>query len=253
MTDLGPLDQHLLRLIDGPAGPVVVLLGILVAFGVGAAHGLAPGHGKAMGAAYLVGARGRARDAVWLGVTVAGMHTGSVLVLALGLHLFLRNSAAAASGLPEAISPALRLAAAVIVMAVGLWLTWRSWRVRAPGGQREHDHPHVAVSPLSRRGLIALGVSGGLLPSPSAFLVLATAVFTGRTLFGLVLVAAFSVGLAATITLVGIAAVRGRDFLLRRGGHRTSAWIQRYGPALAAFVVLLVGLVLTVGAIRAFS
>ena len=248
LNDLGPLDERFLRLIDGRASLGVIAVGILVALVAGAAHGLAPGHGKAMGAAYLVGTRGRIRDAIWLGVTVAGMHTASVLLLALGLHVLLRSST---TNLPAAAleaSPILRLISGVIVLIVGAWLAVRSYRF-LKGQRHEHEHDHDHPSPLSRRGLVALGVSGGLLPSPSAFLVLATAAFTGRTALGLLLVAAFSVGLATTVTVVGVVAVRGRELLSRRGPSRLASHVERFGPVLAAAVVLTVGAALTLGAL----
>lgn len=232
MKELGPFEDRFLALIDtGELSWPVVLAGLIVALGIGALHALAPGHGKAVIAAWLVGAHGRARHAVMLGAVVAAMHTASVLVLGLVF-------AAAQRSAVEAAGPLLRLVSAVLVLAVGLGLVVRQLR------RHEHGHHHHAPPPLSRRGLVLLGASGGLLPSPSAFLVLATALFTGQLAYGLALVAAFSVGLAAALSLIGLAVLRGRDVVTPRLGRR----VARAVPVASAVAVLLGGLWLTAAA-----
>lgn len=246
-AELGWLEEHFVRLVDverlaWPFG----LFAVAVSVGVGMVHALAPGHGKAMAAAYLVGSRGRARDAVALGGIVSIMHTGSVLVLGLGLYLFTRVPAGA-----ERFAPFMTLAAGLLIVAVGVGLVVRQVRLRrrragtrSPGA-REPGHHHLlpdGVPPLSRRGLVLLGVSGGLLPSPSAFLVLATALFMGRAAFGLLLVAAFSLGLALSLTLVGLATLHGRDLIAQRASRSPRvARVAAALPLISALGVLLGG------------
>jgi nickel/cobalt transporter (NicO) family protein len=94
---------------------------------------------------------------------------------------------------------------------------------------------------FSCRGLAAVGLSGGLLPSPSALVVLLGAVALGRTAFGLVLVAVFSIGLAAALTAVGLLVLKARDAARSRLGARAGAWL----PFGSAALILVVGLVLT--------
>ena len=244
-------DTAFVRYVDAALGsPILAVVALGVAFGVGALHALAPGHGKTITAAYLVGSSGRPRDAALLGVVVAAMHTASVLVLGVGLQALLTGSDAQdLPALTEDITPALRIVSGLIVTGLGVYMVWRQLRRRS----NLHHHVHAAaeVAPLSRRGLVALGMSGGLLPSPSAFLVLATTSFTGRLWFGLLLVVVFSIGLATTLTALGLAVVWGRATLLERlgvaRGHRLGALTAMAGAAL----VLLGGLVMTVLAVRA--
>ena len=227
------------------ADPGLIAAAVGLAFVVGAAHALAPGHGKAVTAAYLVGGRGRARDALLLGAVVAAMHSASVIVLALGLQLALRGSALAPAS-AAAVTPALRLISGLAVVALGAALLVAQWRRR-----NDHQHDHTTPEPFTRGGLVALGLAGGLLPSPSAFLVLVTTAFSGRLLLGLVLVLVFSLGLAATLTALGLAVVRGREALVDRLGTATQRRLLRGAALGGAVAVFAGGIVLTAAGISA--
>ncbi|AKG42499.1 transporter, Ni2+-Co2+ transporter (NiCoT) family [Streptomyces xiamenensis] len=251
MNDLNSLDGKLIALFDGRAAFWVALL---VALGVGAAHAVAPGHGKSITAAYLVGVRGRYRDALRLGVIVAIMHTLSVLLLA-SAWVGLTGAAGFAT---ETVTAWLQVAAGVVVIAVGAHLVHRHLRTRRKRTQHAHSHAHghdhhhahdpdhghdhshdiPETSPWSRRGLTAIAVSGGLLPSPSAFLVLVSGMLTGRSLNAVILVLAFGVGMAVTLTGVGMLTVRGRTLLAgRAGGSRLAATVSAWTPAIAGGAV----------------
>jgi nickel/cobalt exporter len=113
---------------------------------------------------------------------------------------------------------------------------------RRPGHEHPHDHGH---RPLSRRGLTALAMSGGLLPSPTALVVLLAAVSLGRLAFGVGLIVAFGLGLAAALAAIGVLAVRARDLVTRGSWHRVTAAL----PIVSAAAILVVGVVLTARAV----
>lgn len=233
------LEERFAQLIEVDATTGVQLAAVAAALVIGALHALAPGHGKAIAAAYFAGGEGRRRDAVALGVIVAGMHTGSVLVLGLVLDALLRSPLPA-----DRLTPWMMLVSGLIVLVLGGVLLVRQLRLRR--GEHGHHHLPHGVSPFSRRGLLLVGVAGGLLPSPSAFLVLLTALATGQLAFGLALIVAFSVGLAATVAAVGVAARAGREVMRRRaeqgsGARRVSAAL----PLVSAAVILGAGIVVT--------
>ena len=116
-----------------------------------------------------------------------------------------------------------------------------------------HDHHHDlpdGVAPLSRAGVFTLASTGGLVPSPAAFLVLLSSLAVGRAAYGVALVAAFSLGLAATLTAIGLAVLWGRDTLVRTAARRAGlAWVSSTLPIVAATAVMIGGLVLAGGAI----
>jgi nickel/cobalt transporter (NicO) family protein len=239
---LGWLESRFAQLLDaGPVGPVGGLALVLVSLGIGAAHALAPGHGKALMAAYLVGERGRARDAVAFGAVVAILHSATVIAIALAVAGLGRTAATRGEVPPLlAVGPWLLLASGAIVTGVGVALLLR--HLRRGRTDHHHDLPDD-VAPLSRRGIVLLGASGGLVPSPSALLVLTTGLFTGRAAFALVLVVAFSLGLAGTLTALGVAVVRGRERAAARLGGRLAGVLRRL-PLASAVVVTAAGLVL---------
>ncbi|MFG2311451.1 nickel/cobalt transporter [Streptomyces sp. NPDC048566] len=120
------------------------------------------------------------------------------------------------------------------------------------------DHHH-GLSPgrTGRGGLIGMGIAGGLVPSPSALVVLLGAVALGRTAFGVLLVIAYGLGMAATLTLVGLLLVRLRERIEARlrspSGirHRAVQVLTRIGPPATALLVVIVGLGLTFRALSA--
>ena len=215
------------------AGEGVLVLLLLAAFGWGALHALSPGHGKAMVAAYLVGTRGRPRHAVILGATVTVTHT--IGVFALGLVTLALSQYV----LPEDLYPWLNLAAGLLVVAIGAGVL-RS-RIRH-AKHHHHQHHHHDVTP---RGLLGMGAAAGLIPCPSALVVLLAAVSQHEVGLGMLLIVAFSLGLAATLTALGLAVVYARRLVPRLKLPRLAAAL----PAASALLIVGVGCVLTVNAL----
>jgi ABC-type nickel/cobalt efflux system permease component RcnA len=247
------------------SGPFM-LLALLLAAGFGALHALGPGHGKTLMAAYLVGAGGRFRHAVAVGGSVALMHTASVL--ALGFAVLTATELFA----PERVYPWLGLGSGLIALGLGASLlvarlgAWARVAEDHPGPNGHahphgpahahphghgmlveahplgHDHPTPADPVLSRRGLLALAMAGGMLPSPTALVVLLGAVAVDRIAYGLALIGAFSLGLAGALVAIGVGALRAKDALASRLSSRTA----RLMPVLSASAIAVLGVALSV-------
>ena len=214
-------------------GEGVLVLLLLAAFGWGALHALSPGHGKAMVAAYLVGTRGKPRHAVALGATVTVTHT--IGVFALGLVTLALSQYV----LPEDLYPWLNLAAGLLVVAIGAGVL-RS-RIRHAKQHHHHHHHHDVTG----RGLLGMGAAAGLIPCPSALVVLLAAVAQHEVGLGMLLIVAFSLGLAGTLTALGLAVVYARRLVPRLKLPRLAAAL----PAASALLIVAVGCVLTVNAV----
>jgi nickel/cobalt exporter len=228
----------------------VVVLSLVFALGLGAAHALSPGHGKTIMAAYLVGTQGTAKHALFLGLTVTLSHT--VGVLALGAVALYASSLIA----PDRLYPWLGLTSGVIILGIGIWLLFS--RVRQGLEQHHHhshSHHHYHWSDdsnklsLTWKNLTALGVVGGLAPSASALVILLAAISLHRLGFGLLLILAFSAGMAAVLAGVGLVLVYAGKAVERVGfQHRWIAGFASRIPLLTSLVVLVSGLVLAVRA-----
>jgi len=240
-----------------------IIFSLFAAMFWGAAHALTPGHGKTVVAAYLVGSRGTAKHAIFLGATVTATHTIGVFALGL-ITLF-----ASQYILPEKLFPWLSLISGLIVVGIGVYLMMQRFGIFAAHlhdqdhyhgdhdhaghthshGGKPHSHlpPSADGGPVTWKSLFALGVSGGLLPCPSALVVLLSAISLHRVGFGLLLIVAFSLGLAAVLTGIGLLLVYARRFFER---VRTNSPIMKLLPALSAAVIVIAGLIITA---QAFS
>jgi nickel/cobalt exporter len=241
-------DRTLERLVGDRLTPLVGVLAVALALALGAGHAALPGHGKTVMAAYLAGRHGRPRDALVVGAVVTFTHTGGVLVLGL-----LLTTAAGLAG--EVVLSWLGVASGALVAALGAAMLLAALRRRAPAHHhahhhqhghdhhhphRDHHHPH-RTGPGRRLGLVGMGVAGGLVPSPSALIVLLGAIGLGHTAFGVVLVAAYGVGMAGTLTAAGLLLIRLRDRWTARP-HRALTRLAGLIPAGSAALVLCVGL-----------
>ncbi|HSE25316.1 MAG TPA: hypothetical protein VLB68_26880 [Pyrinomonadaceae bacterium] len=258
--------DRLIELIAVPTlTPGVALTSLLVAFLLGGLHALSPGHGKTIVGAYLVGSRGTAKHAAFLGLTVTITHT--LGVFALGVATLLASEYI----VPGRLFPILSLISGALVVVIGANLLLRRFRAAYSDGhqhghelshahdQSDHTQPHshgglthshlppgANGDAVTWRSLLALGISGGILPCPSALVVLLAAISLHRVGYGLLLVVAFSAGLASSLTIVGLAFVYGSRFVKSTGKFERLSIIV---PMLSALVVTGIGLVICYSAL----
>ena len=232
---------NLLATSSDRALPVLLLL----ALGFGFIHALGPGHGKTIMAASSVAGSMRVRHAITLGSAVALMHCASVIglgLIALAATRFFSS---------ERVFSGLRVITGVLVLAIGgylLIIRWRRRKQASDGHTHSHadgSHTHAAAG-VDRAGIAAAAAAGGLLPSPTAVVVMLGAIATDRVPLGVALVLTFSVGLATALVLVGVLSVSAKALIGDRA-ERVAAWL----PLGAAAVIFTVGLVLTVQAVTA--
>jgi len=249
--------DYLSRLLQrGDLGWGVLAIGMVAAFAMGAVHALSPGHGKTIVAAYLVGTRGTVKHAAILGLVVTFTHTITVFFLGFAT-LFLSRYV-----LPEKIYPVLGAASGLAIAWIGVTLFWK--RLRAArghashahhhhshnGGAHTHDHgdghvhSHMPEGEVSMASLVALGASGGLVPCPSALVLLLSAVALDRIALGLTLLVAFSAGLAVVLMAIGMTVVYTKHWIPDSGkaaGHPAF----RYLPVASAAVIACAGIIMT--------
>jgi ABC-type nickel/cobalt efflux system permease component RcnA len=221
----------------------MVLMGALVAFALGALHALSPGHGKTVVASFLVGARGTARHAVFLGAVVTFTHTIGVFLLGL-VVLFLSNTI-----VPERIYPWIGFLSGLTILGVGVNL-FRQRLGHLTHEHGPHGHTHEIPSEITFRNLLALGFSGGIVPCPSALVVLLSAIALHRVGTGLLFILAFSLGLASVLVAIGVLVVRASRLLSTfDSGHG----VIRFVPVASAALISVLGLAMSVQALAGTS
>jgi ABC-type nickel/cobalt efflux system permease component RcnA len=233
----------------------LMLICVAAAFGLGCMHAMSPGHGKTIVAAYLVGSRGTMKHAGLLGLVVTFTHTFTVFLLGLGVLFFQQYI------VPEKIIPVLGALSGLSIVVVGLSLLYRRTRSLLAGGHHHHDHDHehgagfvhthggsthshTIEGDITPGSLIALGVGGGLVPCPSALILMLSSIALGRPGLGLVLLIAFSSGLALVLMAIGAMALYARHLLPdSRKASQHPAF--RLIPVFSSVVVIVLGLAIT--------
>jgi ABC-type nickel/cobalt efflux system permease component RcnA len=259
----------------------LMILFLLVAILIGAFHALSPGHGKALIGAYIIGTKGTIKDAVTLGVVTALSHTLSVLIL--GVVLLLVFDAVVPPTVIAYIKVA--SGALILIIGVILFRQrWHVLTAhhKAEYGNidshshnhdhghghlhhnhthekhdrfcnnsstgHSHDHHHVTMESIRKNGFctnVLMGISGGMVPCPTALVVLFLAVSLQKLVMGILLILFFSLGLAVTLTILGILFAKGSNLIEK---YDDNGIVSRL-PTVSAGIIIIVGLVILVRAV----
>ncbi len=198
------------------------LLATAVLFG--ALHALMPGHGKSVLVSYHLGRPGRVWDGLLTGMVLALTHVGSaVLFIMVGVAVISRSLAAGGR------APAFETASAILIVATGIFLLWRT--------ARPHEHSHAGDGKM-------LAFVTGLVPCPLTTFILTYAIAKHQLAVGFAAVGAMAIGVIVTIAGFAVAAVfaRGRFMALL---SRTETLRLRVGRAFelaGACAVIVLGI-----------
>lgn len=203
----------------------ITLIFVISAFVLGALHALEPGHGKSVMAAFVLGTNASLKDALLLGLTVVFSHVSVVIILGL-LSIFLMGKLNI-----DTTHSIMSIIGGIILIAVGLWII-RSYY------HRQHHHHHHEHQIDTKKGVVAIGLSTGLIPCPTALAVLFFSITNNQVYNGLFYVLIFSAGLAIAITLLSVLFVKGKGFIERYIGNKTINKI----PLLSGGIIIVIGM-----------
>lgn len=251
------------KLLAQPLTLQFAIIALVVSFVLGGLHALTPGHGKAIVAAYLVGTRGRIIDAIFLGLIVTFTHTFSVI--SIGVILLIAKDRFA----QEDIVIWLSLISGLLIVGIGGWLLAKNMKQYYTGTADSHEHghdhehthdhshshthghghthSHVPSERTGFWGLLSLGISGGIVPCVDALIGLLFAISLNKLTWGVIILCAFSLGLAAVLVAIGILMVMAKPVIERFTGK--GIWLQRL-PIISATVVIVLGAVLVFKALN---
>ena len=222
MTDIG--EQRSLS---------AMIFGLVVAFLYGVLHTIGPGHGKAVIISYFVGEGGSLRRGVGMGIRIALFHVLSAVIVAVLADFAIRQT----TGHAPSDYRAIRLASYAAIAAIGIWMLIGAIRAlrKLPsteagtaGAGTDHDHRHHHhgcgcghahhQQTKGLAGLLSLAV--GAVPCTGALLVLLYGLANDLLWFSVIMVAAISLGMAITLSAIGVVAILGRRGIDRKLGGR---------------------------------
>lgn len=194
------------------------ILIIASAFLLGALHALEPGHGKSIMAVFVMGTDADLKDALLLGITIVFSHV--IVVLGLGVaSIYLVNLLDV-----DLTHDIMSVVGGVILIGVGFWIL------------RKFYHPHE--HPIdTKKGVVAIGLSTGLIPCPAALAVLLFSIANNQVYNGLIYVLIFSAGLAIAITSLSVTFVKGKGFI---EGYMGSKNISKL-PLISGTIIIVIG------------
>jgi nickel/cobalt exporter len=238
---------------------------------LGALHGLEPGHSKTMMTAFIIGIRGTVAQAFLLGISATLSHTAVIWILALvGLHYSSTLNI-------ETIEPYFQLAIGIIVVGIACWILYKTRQAQQEAHSHDHgpheDHHHhhhhhhddepegdiefgdaherahaaevqkqLMNKKVTTGQVILFGLTGGLMPCPSAFALLLVCLQLKKVTLGLALVFGFSIGLAITLVSVGTLAALSVQHIGKR--FNRFGEFARKAPYVSSTVLIFVGLLI---------
>ena len=207
--------------------PEFTITGLALAFIFGAIHALTPGHGKTIVSTYLIGSNSTFRHAFLLSIVTTITHTASIFLLGL-VVLFASNYL-----LPEQLYYVFSLLSGVAICCIGFWQIESYFN---PVHKHHHQHDN----------LITLGIAGGLTPCFEALALLLGAIALHKTIYGMELVFAFSLGLALVLAIIGLLVIYSQQWLDDLPQFNL---MQTYLPLFSAIAISSIGLIIITKAI----
>lgn len=196
---------------------------IVSAFILGALHAFEPGHGKSVMAVFVMGTDATVKDATLLGLTVVFSHV--IVVILLGVASIFLLEALNVDTTHDVMS----VIGGIILIVVGIWILRKFYHPYHP-----HEH-HIDTT----KGVVAIGLSTGLIPCPAALAVLLFSIGNNQIYSGLTYVLVFSTGLAIAITLLSVLFVKGRGFIQ---SYLSSETVNKI-PLVSGAIIIIIGLI----------
>lgn len=264
-------DMALSELIQAGGANPLLLFGFALV--LGALHGLEPGHSKTMMAAYIAAIKGTVWQAGLLGISAALSHSIIVWVLAFAALTWGNEL------IGEQLEPGLMMVSGVLVLGIAVWMLradlaksthddhhhehghYNSHNHDRDHGHHYHDHDGLDAHARSHAAEIEarladgkvgawqttlFGLSGGLIPCPTAITVFILCLHLGQFALGITLVSAFSIGLALTLIGVGVVTTIGLKALAARSSRfdivlNAAPWVSALLIATDGFLIIWTG------------
>jgi ABC-type nickel/cobalt efflux system permease component RcnA len=222
--------------------------GLLIGFLYGVFHALGPGHGKSVIVGYFLGREAHPVRGIAMAGWISLSHVIGAIVIVTIVHFILSQSLAS----PVDEVDGLRVFSYAAILLIGLGMLWQALRGGGHGHHHDHGHDHqhgehCAHLPGARQEQGLLGFAAGFIPCSGAILILVFALTNGIVFSGIAMTLAIAVGMAITLSVMGVASIMVRRQIVLRLPESTlaSRAFVLFGPIL----VTAIGAVLLCGAL----
>jgi ABC-type nickel/cobalt efflux system permease component RcnA len=224
----------------GNIRPFLFLIAISVVYGI--LHAAGPGHGKAVATSYLVSQDRQVGSGILVGNLIALSHGLSGIALVLAVHFILRRGL---GGSLENVSHVTQIISYSLIVLLGMGLLARNiLRWRRPKASQPPNPKDLSIK--SHRGPLALALTVGMVPCPGVVLVMLFCLSLNMVGVGLLLAFGQILGMAVTISAVGVAGVAGKNLALGavKGKYRVAEVMEKGVETAAALLLTALGLLL---------
>jgi ABC-type nickel/cobalt efflux system permease component RcnA len=222
--------------------------GLLIGFLYGVFHALGPGHGKSVIVGYFLGREAHPLRGIAMASWISFSHVVGAIVIVTVVHFILAESLAS----PVDEVDGLRAFSYGAILLIGLFMLWSALRSGGHAHAHAHDHghhhgEHCAHVPGARKEQGVLGFAAGFIPCSGAILILVFALTNGIVLSGIAMTLAIAVGMAITLSVMGVGSILVRRQIVLRLPE--SAIASRAFGLLGPILVTAIGAVLLCGAL----
>ena len=210
----------------------LILMAISVAFGV--IHAIGPGHGKMIVGAYFLKEKSSPIKALKIGCTIAITHSGLAILLGLIFGLIIKGMKM--HGRSD-IQNYIGTIGGVLIALLGIYYLWQQL------SKNEHLHK---IS--SGKNELLIGVFSGLVPCPVSMTIILFSLYFNVFFYGLISVIFFSIGMAFTISLIGIIMIKSRGFIsqIHLKNKKKAEIFQKIFGIATSLIIIMIGISLVI-------
>jgi ABC-type nickel/cobalt efflux system permease component RcnA len=232
---------ELSKQIKEKKSPKPILIILFVTFIYGMVHALGPGHGKTVTFSYFLSERAEVKKGIMVGTIIGFLHAGSALILVLILYFIIQQSFLRPI---EDLSRIIKLISYALITAIGLFLLLKAtialWRKEKNAGKSTYEKS------VTTKGIIPFAIAVGIIPCTGAVIVLLFSISMGILGIGIISTLCMALGMATTISLVGVLTILAKKgvtkFIINR--TKVSSILQTALSIIGALLLTLLGILL---------
>lgn len=214
---------------------------IFISFIYGMIHALGPGHGKTITFFYFLSKQAEIKKGIIAGNLIAFLHAGSAIIIVLTLYLIIRQSYLTAF---EDLGRIIKLISYALIALIGLFLSIRAF-VRLKK-EKTLQGDSITYNPADSKSILPIAIAIGIVPCPGAVIILLFSIAMGVLKIGIILTFFMALGMAITISSVGVMTIFTRQGVLKlvSSKNKLRNILQMIIEITSSLLILFLGVIL---------